>query len=140
MNLVRRVWLPPDGDNRLVRFQEELARTVGRAWTAVPPHVVLESGERAPEGWVAPGSWSWDGGQLVLEAWDAGGRVGAFWFGPPGLPGDEPPRMDLPPPPPWRWTRGRLGFLDVTMPSDDPDFVLWTWRSLRCWKSALPSE
>ena len=131
MNVVRRVWLPPDGDHRLTRFQEELTRTTGQEeWSVVPAHLELATDRAAPVGWVSLGPWTRDG-RPTLEAWDALGLAGVFWLGtglgplspvPEGLVG-----------PPGKWTRGRVGFLDLTVASDG-EVVLWTWRSLRGWK------
>ncbi len=84
MNLIRRVWLPPDGDSRLVRFQEELARRANRwEWTAVPPFVHLDNDVEIPVGPVETGSWLLDEGQPVLQALDSGRVDGSFslWSG-----------------------------------------------------------
>ena len=139
MNLIR-AWLPPDGDTRLVRFQGELARRANR-WElmAVPPFVHLNSDVQSPSGVVEVGSWRLENGQPVLEALDSGASMGVFQFGLPSpLPWTEVDLSFLLPPPPWRWTRGRLAVLELTLPHGDSGFALWSWRSLSGWKSDRP--
>lgn len=142
MNLIRRVWLPPDGDSRLVRFQEELARRANRwEWTAVPPFVHLDNDVEIPVGPVETGSWLLDEGQPVLQALDSGRSMGVFRFGLASTrPLIESDLAGLPAPPSWKWTHGRLGVLELTLPQDDAAFALWTWTSLRGWKSGLSKE
>lgn len=137
MNLRRKVWLPPDGDSRLIRFQEALATEFSRLeWAAVPPYVHLE--ERNPHGPVVPGAWVLEAGVPVLEARDEAGLVGVFRFGLPGSPWSAQEFSRLPPPPSWKWERGRLAVLDLTIPRDDAVFALWSWESLTGWRSDRP--
>jgi len=137
MNLSHRVWLPPDGDRRLVRFQDDLVRKTGRMeLAAVPPFVHLDYPDRIPVGPVEAGSWRLDDGQPILEAHDSRGPVGVFRFGlADGQPWTEDEVASLPPLP-WRWTRGRFAVLEFSQP--DPWFALWSWQWLGGWRSDRP--
>jgi len=140
MNLIRRVWLPPDGDSRLVRFQETLARVAARLeLAAVPPFVHLDSSVRDPAGPVEAGPWRLDRDQPVLDALDAEGLIGVFRFGLPSRQGwSEEDLALLPPPPVWKWTRGRLAVMELTLPQGDAWVALWSWKILSGWRSERP--
>ena len=133
------VWLPPDGDSRLVRFQEAVALATGRSEAGVlPPHLPCGA-SRVPSGPLTLGSWAWEAGLPHLEAWDTWGLVGCFRFvlpgGPPWL---DPDRERLPAPPSLVWNRGRLAVLRVHRSEDG--VVLWSWESVSGWKSDRPKE
>lgn len=132
MNLRRKVWLPPDGDSRLLHFQEDCAALAG-AWeaAAVPPYLALDL--RGPSGPIRCGAWRFDD-DPGLEASDDLGFLGIFRLALPGSPLFAHPER-LPPAPPWRWTKGRLGFLVLDQPLGDASFLLWSWESLTGWKA-----
>jgi hypothetical protein len=137
MNLRQRVWLPPDGDSRLVRFQETLARACGvDPATLVPPYLAL-LGSEGPWGPVRAGAWDRSPQEEpVLGATDDRGPVGFFRFDLP--PGQEIPTTSLPPPPAWIWTRGRTATLVLETPQGDRRFILWSWESLAGWRADRP--
>lgn len=135
MNLRRRVWLPPDGDVRLIRFQEDLAARIGRPGeTSIPPYLQLAPG-RIPRGAVTVEGWGLDGLEPVLGARDADGPVGVVRF---GLPWPTPAPHPLPGPPSWSWSKGRLADLVVETPDGGPGFVLWSWENPCGWRSDQP--
>lgn len=137
MNLRFWVWLPPDGDVRLVRFQQSVANALGHGGLAlVPPYLRLDVPGRFPVGPVRVGSWVIDG-DPVLEALDDEGSLGRFRF---NLPVPKEPSAILercPPAPGWSWTRGRTAWL-VLDGCEDGSFALWSWESLSGWKQPLP--
>lgn len=139
MNIKRAVWLPPDGDPRLVRFQQDLARLVGLVDGApLPPHIERLSVDR-PRGVVFFGPWTVVDHEPTLEAWDEGGQFGLVRFG--LLDGRRWAAADLaglPPPPDWRWTKGVTAHLTVRLPEGDPSFTLWSWAARRGWKGDPP--
>ena len=140
MNLIRNVWLPPDGDSRLVRFQESLVHETGRMeWAALPPFLVLSSPDRSPVGHVEVDAWILADGQPLLEARDSEGRLGEFFLGLPfPRPWSESELATLPRPPNLVWIRGRLARLELDW--NDDACAVWSWTSLRGWKPALPKE
>lgn len=136
MNLKRSAWLPPDGDSRLVRFQQDLSAWGG--WSeqpALPPHLELLVGEGRPAGFVGTGGWVLREGEPVVEGFDSLGTVGVFHF---GFPSGQPWVLEtLPPPPALTWTKGTTAVLAAEWPQD-PSFVLWSWESRRGWKGGPP--
>lgn len=139
MNQKRQVWLPPDGDVRLVRFQQELAEHLGLInGVSLPPHLELPSPTGRPSGEVRLGDWTFYNGEPVLEAWDDKGAVGMVRFS-LAQTATSPGLVDLPRPPDWRWTRGVIATLEITH-TGDPSFILWTWTSRRGWKSPRSME
>ena len=138
MNLRRAVWLPPDGDNRLIHFQQDLARLLARPdWEAVPAHLELTHPEVPPDGAVSLGNWVERSGESVLEGRDSHGTVGVFRFGPDGVTLSTEERLLLPVAPAWVWTKGRLATLE-RVDTGRPGFILWSWQNQRGWKAALP--
>lgn len=139
MNQKRRVWLPPDGDPRLIRFQQEAASRAGVAEGAIlPAHLELTVGDGRPAGPVETGGWILHEEEPVLEARDALGRVGFFRFGLPAGARGTAIFPGLPDPPALCWTRGVTAVLSVEKPRGDDSFVLWSWESRRGWKADLP--
>jgi len=137
MNLSRRVWLPPDGDRRLVRFQDDLVCKTGRMeLAAVPPYVHLDPADRIPVGPVEAGSWRLDAGQPVLDALDSRGLLGVFRFGLAWGPVWADDDLASLPPLRWRWSRGRFAVLELSQP--DPWFALWSWKWQGGWRSGPP--
>lgn len=140
MNIQRSVWLPPDGDPRLVRFQQELSRLVGLPEGApLPPHLHLSSSMGRPEGVVFLGGWVLSEGEPVVEAWDEEGQIGVVRFSLfRDKPWTTPDLAGLPPPPSWRWTKGVKASLHMSFPDGGNSFILWSWESRRGWKSGQP--
>lgn len=135
MNQKRHVWLPPDGDVRLVRFQQELAAGLGLTnGVSLPPYLELRSPAGRPSGEVRLGGWALVDGEPVLEASDDIGTVGPLRF---SLGAVTVGLADLHRPPDWRWTRGLTATLEI-VPTGDPAFILWTWANRRGWKSFRP--
>jgi len=136
MNLKQRVWLPPDGDSRLVRFQEEVARLTGRIEAGgPPPHLSCAPPDRVPDGPLRLASWQREQGVPVLRTTDDRGCPGALHF----VFLSDRPWTDfemgrLPPPPAWVWTRGRIAWLDLDV-SDEGTVVLWSWTEFSGWRS-----
>ncbi len=141
MNQKRRVWLPPDGDPRLIRFQQEAAARFGLTDGATLPAHLEVSGETGrPSGPVETGGWIVREGEPVLEARDALGVVGVFRFGLPAGAWRPEDRSALPAPPGLSWVRGMTAVLSVERPHGDDSFVLWTWESRSGWKADPPKE
>ena len=140
MNLRVKVWLPPDGDPRLVRLQQAAAESLGcPGRVGVPPYLDLGPGGIRPEGSVETGAWGIDKAELVLEARDSAGPVGLFRFGlAVGGPNPSGQLDRLPAAPCWKWTRGRTGILAVETAAGPGTVILWTWESLSGWKPDRP--
>ena len=81
-----------------------------------------------------------DASGMLSEALGSDGRFGVFHFVLPSPPWTDQDLGDLPQPPSWQWSRGRLAELNLTWPHGDASFVLWSWRSLTGWKSDPPKE
>lgn len=129
---VRRVWLPPDGDRRLVRLQEAVGEALGRpGMAAIPPHLVLDVGQTVT-GPLSLGPWALVEGEVALPVREPRGTVGWLRL---GLAWDGTGAEGLPPVPQDAWTRGRLGTLTW---EPVPGGVLWSWSDLAGWKAALP--
>jgi hypothetical protein len=135
MNLRQRVWLPPDGDNRLVRLQDSLARACGTdPMTLVPPFLALKA-EGVPVGPLRTGDWRWSAdGPLGLGAFDSRGPVGLFVFDLEAVDAE----VAFPLAPGWTWTRGRVATLVLTAPRQGRNYRLWSWEGLSGWKSDHP--
>lgn len=141
MNLKRRVWLPPDGDPRLVRFQQDASWSLGLFdGVPAPPHLALSVERPRPTGPVESGDWVFTDEGAVLAAFDAVGPIGRFQLGLPPDPRDESTlRSLLPPPPRWRWTCGVTAILELRWPLGDPSFTEWSWASRRGWRADRPT-
>jgi len=139
MNRRFRVWVPPDGDSRLVRFQAIVAECTGRIeLVALPPHLSCEAPGRVPSGPLRLGTWTWVQGVPAIETFDALGSPGSLYLGlPPGRPWTQAEASALPPVPPLAWTRGRLAVLNLEWTGDR--FALWSWEEPCGWRSDRPT-
>lgn len=135
-----RVWLPPDGDARLVRFQADVALATGHPEAEIlPPYLPCESPAWRPSGPLRLGTWGLTAGVPVLEVWDSSGPVGALRFVLDGEPPWSAGELEqLPSPPSWTWTRGRLATLTIERSPDG--VILWSWAQISGWKSNQPKE
>lgn len=118
-----RVWLPPDGDHRLLRLQDAVAEVLGSQGAALPPYLPLG---RVPLGRLLLEDWV-RLPELGLAVRDEEGPLGALRFGLPWV--DE----GLPAVPSWSWVKGRL--VDLVIEGESP--VVWTWKNPAGWR-ALP--
>lgn len=136
MNQTCSTWLPPDGDVRLVRFQQDVARSVGLP-DGLPGPGYLGLLGRTPTGRLVCGDWTHLEGEPVLEAHDSQGLVGYFHLALGGArPWENADLSALPPAPEWAWNRGVLA--DLTCEDSDASFVLWSWSNRRGWKADSP--
>ena len=139
MNCRLRVWVPPHGDSRLVRFQTAAAVALAvPGMTSVPPFLHLDPQDRTPVGKVEVGPWQWAAGEPVLAARDPQGPLGWFCMGlVPGRPWAEGDLATLPAPPVLGWTRGRLAWLNLESDGSGA-VILWSWEPVSGWRSDLP--
>ena len=140
MNRRPTVWLPPDGDSRLVRFQAAAAGALGiPGLVSMPPYLELTVPGRVPIGAVFLGGWRWESGTFIMAARDDLGSPGVFRMGlGPGRVWNESDLGKLPLTPGWSWTRGRTAWVTVEDRPGPGAFVLWSWEGLSGWRSDHP--
>lgn len=141
MRKVLNIWLPPEGDHRLLHFQQDLGRQwKDPAFQVIFPYLSGDPGAEWPPSIleVELKGWKRNSEGLFLET-NVPGWLFRMAF-PLAVPETALDPARLPPPPVQGWTRGRLGLLELETSDESWSQVIWKLTRVRPWRPPLISQ